>query len=196
MLAMKAAEEGKKDGDYVGVSGDADLTPDRQPHLNIAVVVKKEGELMTVREIRDMSAGKVVSFDMARRIVIGETLLERQEGPDVTNAAAENAISEALGLKVHILDSPDETLKAVAHAKKEVREGRVQNQSAALSREIRGITTIEQWRNASEVARTMVGGVWAQATGRNLVITALDPTVPKWKVRETILRLLEQTPNP
>lgn len=192
MLAMKAAEDAKKDGNYVGLSGDADLTPDKQPHVSVAVVVKKEGEHMTVLEIKDAGSGKTISFEMARRIVISETLLERHEGQAVPNRAAENVISEALGLNVHILDDPDEVLQALAQARSAIRGGKVHGQSDALTEEILGITTMDQWGNASQAARSSVGGLWAEATKRNLVITALESTVPKWKVRETILRLLEQ----
>jgi hypothetical protein len=192
MLAMKGAENGKKDGNYAGLSGDADLTPDKRPHVSVAVVVRKENEQITVLEIKDSSSGKTIPFEMAKRIVISETYLERHEGQAVPNKAAEKIISEALGLNVHILDDPDEALQALAHAKAAIRGGKVHDQSDALTQEILGINTMGQWRDASQAARSLVAGIWAEATKRNLVITALESTVPKWKVRETVLRLLER----
>jgi hypothetical protein len=195
MLAMKGAEDGKKDGNYVGLSGDADLTPNKKPHVTISVVVKQEGPMITVLEIRDVSAGKIIPYAMAKQIVIAETLLERFEGQEIPNKAAEKIIIEASALKVHILEDEDEILQALAHAKEEMAEGRVHGLSDSWAQEIPKINTIDEWRTASQQVRAMIGGLWAPKIGCNMVITAVEPTVPKWKLRETILRILEQNPK-
>ena len=192
MLAVKSAEDGKKDGNYVGVSDDADLTPDKQSHVSISVVLRKEDQQMTVMEIRDLSAGKTIPFEVARRIVIAETLLERFEEQEIPNKAAEKIISEASGLKVHVLEDEDEILQAIAHAKEEVREGRVGSLYDFWVKEIPRINTIAEWRTASPQARAVIGGVWSPKIGCNMIMTAVGPTVPKWKLRETVLRVLEK----
>jgi hypothetical protein len=51
---VTAANETKRDGNHVGMSGDADLTPSKRPHVSISVVVKKEDPVITVYSFSPM----------------------------------------------------------------------------------------------------------------------------------------------
>jgi hypothetical protein len=49
LISLDAARRGQADGEYLGMSGDADQTPEGKPSMVTAVSVSKKGEQLLLR---------------------------------------------------------------------------------------------------------------------------------------------------
>ncbi len=192
MLALDSARKGEKNGNYMGVSGDGDLTPDKKPHVMIVVVVEKLGDKITVLDVSDATTSRKISSTKVEKVLRSETLLDGFEGQEVPTELVADAMTEALGRGVYVLEDTAEIAKAVGRAQQLIREGKFVGLSISVRNEILNVKGATGWENLSSETRSSVGGMWAKEVGSSLVLTPIEPTVPKWRVRELILKLLEQ----
>ena len=103
---------------------------------------------------------------------------------------AVKVIRKVTGVNVHLM-SATEVEKALAHARTELRSGRVRDTPWNVNKEIQDASP-ERWEDLSQEARSTVGGLWAPEGGAELVITSLDPVQPKEKILSMIENLLAQ----
>src|SRR5437588_12464364 len=106
----------------------------------------------------------------------------------VTDAVS--IVGRVTGFRVHLL-LDDEISEALEHARQliaseKVRQGpyNVKNEVVKASR--------EAWIALTPEARSLVGSLWADKTGVDLVVTTLDPVQTKEMILSMIANVLEQ----
>ena len=99
-------------------------------------------------------------------------------------------IARATGLRVHLL-TDDEVLPALEQAKKLITAGRVREGPYEVKNEIVKASK-EAWPDLSPQARSLVGTLWSEKAGADLVVTTLDPVQTKEKILSTIENILTQ----
>ncbi len=79
-------------------------------------------------------------------------------------------------------------MQALAHVKEQIAKGNIKRVPGPLIQEIVRINTVRGWKAASQQARTIIAAEWAAKIGCNVVINGVEPTIPKWSLREASLR--------
>ena len=123
---------------------------------------------------------------------ISSTKKELQEypGEEIPVAEAVPIVARATGLRVHLLRD-DEVFPALEHAKKLIIGERVREGSYELKKEIVKASK-DKWAGLSPQARSIVGTLWSEMAGADLVITTIDPVQTKEKILSIIENFLEQ----
>ena len=116
--------------------------------------------------------------------------LQKYPGNEVAVADAISIIALATGLRVHLLRG-DEVLPALEEAKKLITAGRVREGPYEVKNEIVKASK-ETWPDLSPQARSLVGTLWSEKAGADLVVTTLDPVQTKEKILSTIENILTQ----
>ncbi len=111
-------------------------------------------------------------------------------GTDVPVADAVLIMERATGLKLRLLRL-DEVPRALAHAKKLIKDEKVREGPYEVKKEI--VQASEAvWADLSGEARSLVGSLWAPEVNSDLVITTVDQVQPKEKILDTIANILQQ----
>jgi len=144
MVAVEASKGGK-DGNYVGVSGDADLHGG-VPHLSYAAAIKKQGDSYDILEVKDVINGTTVSPDSIQRMIDAEIEMLNFDGDATPVDAAVQIMDRALSPKFKVvkLDEKDRAA-AIELAKWLLAEGRLKGVPSAVFREIRSIGAAADW---------------------------------------------------
>jgi hypothetical protein len=154
MLALRSAQTGGTDGNFAVASGDADLTPDKQPQLVFIVAVGEKGDQIKVLEIREANTGKVVTSAMAEKIIHSEILIEKYNEVDIPNKQAEAILTDSLGFPVHILGDKSEIDQSLKNAQDELSRNRVPNVPRQIREEILGHKDASNWRELFQQSRS------------------------------------------
>jgi len=116
--------------------------------------------------------------------------LQKYPGNEIPVTDAVSIVARVTGLRVHLLRD-DEISEALEHASQliaseKVRQGpyNVKNEVVKASR--------EAWADLTPGARSLVGTLWADKTGVDLVVTTLDHVQTKEKILSMIANILEQ----
>jgi len=116
--------------------------------------------------------------------------LQKYHGNEIPVTDAVSIVARVTGLRVHLLRD-DEISEALEHASQliaseKVRQGpyNVKNEVVKASR--------EAWADLTPEARSLVGTLWADKIGVDLVVTTLDPVQTKEKILSMIANILEQ----
>ena len=116
--------------------------------------------------------------------------LQKYPGNEIPVSDAVSIVARVTGLRVHLLRD-DEIPEALEHtgrliASEKVRQGpyNVKNEIVKASR--------EAWADLTPEARSLVGTLWADKIGVDLVVTTLDPVQTKEKILSMIANILEQ----
>src|SRR6266702_1233445 len=116
--------------------------------------------------------------------------LQKYQGNEIPVSDAVSIVARVTGLRVHLLRD-DEISEALEHARQliaseKVRQGpyNVKNEVVKASR--------EAWADLTPEARSLVGTLWADKTGVDLVVTTLDHVQTKEKILSMIANILEQ----
>lgn len=115
--------------------------------------------------------------------------LQEYPGEEIRVADAIPIVARATGLKVHLLRD-DEVFPALEHAKKLIIGERVREGSYELKKEIVNASK-DKWARLSPQARSLVGTLWSEMAGADLVITTIDPVQTKEKILSIIESFLE-----
>ena len=116
--------------------------------------------------------------------------LQKYPGDEIPVIDAVSIVARVTGLRVHLLRE-DEISEALEYARQlitseKVRQGpyNVKNEVVKASR--------EAWADLTPEARSLVGTLWAEKTGVDLVVTTLDHVQTKEKILSMIANILEQ----
>ena len=119
-----------------------------------------------------------------------ERELQKYPGNEIPVTDAVSIVARVTGLRVHLLRD-DEISQALEHARQliaseKVRQGpyNVKNEVVKASR--------EAWAGLTPLARSLVGTLWAEKTGVDLMVTTLDSVQTKEKILSMIANILEQ----
>jgi uncharacterized protein with FMN-binding domain len=196
MLALHAAREGKKDGNYIGISGDAELHHG-VPHLSYAVVMQKLGGKYNILEVSDVTTGQALTPGTIQRIIDADTELEKFAGNSVPIDVAVIIMNRAIPeINVVKLDDHDRNA-TIDYAKKMINEKKLQGVPPNTVKQILGVKNDQDWVNLPSEVRSVIGMAWAMKIGkRTVVITHVEESIPKWKVREFITFTLYKTELP
>jgi len=119
-----------------------------------------------------------------------ERELQKYPGNEIPVIDAVSIVARVTGLRVHLFRE-DEISEALEYARQlitseKVRQGpyNVKNELVKASR--------EAWAHLTPGARSLVGTLWADKIGVDLVVTTLDPVQTKEKILSMIANILEQ----
>ena len=115
--------------------------------------------------------------------------LQEYPGEEIPVADAVPIVARATGLRVHLLGD-DEVFPALEHAKKLIVEEKVREGPYEIKKEIAKASK-EKWASLSPQARSLVGTLWSEMAGADLVITTIDPVQTKEKILSIIENFLE-----
>ena len=119
-----------------------------------------------------------------------ERELQKYHGNEIPVSDAVSIVARVTGLRVHLLRD-DEISEALEYARRliasdKVRQGPYNGKSEVVK------TSREAWADLTSEARSLVGTLWAEKTGVDLVVTTLDPVQTKEKILSMIANILEQ----
>jgi hypothetical protein len=116
--------------------------------------------------------------------------LQKYRGDEVPVADAVSIVARATGLRVHLLEE-NEVSPALEHAKKLITAGKVREGPYEAKNEIVRASR-ESWTDLSSQARSLVGTLWSEKAGADIVVTTLDPVQTKEKILSLIENILVQ----
>ena len=116
--------------------------------------------------------------------------LQKYPGDEIPVADAVSIVARVTGLRVHLLRD-DEISEALEYAKQLIASEKVRQGPYDVKNEIVKATK-EAWADLTPLARSLVGTLWADKTGVDLVVTTLDPVQTKEKILSMIANILEQ----
>ena len=127
---------------------------------------------------------------MDGELLNAERELQKYPGNEIPVTDAVSIVARVTGLRVHLLrdDEISEALEYARHliTSEKVRQGpyNVKNEIVKASK--------EAWADLTPEARSLVGTLWAEKTGVDLVVTTLDHLQTKEKILSMIANILEQ----
>ena len=116
--------------------------------------------------------------------------LQKYPGDEILVIDAVSIVARVTGLRVHLLRD-DEISEALEYAKQLIASEKVRQGPYDVKNEIVKATK-EAWADLTPLARSLVGTLWADKTGVDLVGTTLDPVQTKEKILSMIANILEQ----
>ena len=185
-LALRAAEDGKKDGNYMGVSGDAEQHHG-VPHMLYSVVLQKLGQRYNILNVTDLMTGRTVILQIIHRIITAEIELEKFSGDNVPIDAAIGIADEAIpDMVVMKLDAKNRNA-AMDYAKEMIRQKKLVGIPKDVVQRLLSTKNTSEWVKLPSEVRLAIGVAWGTKMGKStFVITHIEEDIPKWKVRELI----------
>jgi len=116
--------------------------------------------------------------------------LQKYPGSEIRVADAVSIVARVIGIRVHLLRD-DEISEALDYARQLIMSEKVLHGPYSVKNEIVKASR-EAWSDLSPPARSLIGSVWADKAGVDLVVTTLDPIQTKGKILHMIANLLEQ----
>ena len=116
--------------------------------------------------------------------------LQRYHGNEIPVIDAVSIVARVTGLRVHLL-WVDEIPEALEHARQLITSEKVRQGPYNVKNEVVK-ASMESWTDLTPEARSLVGTLWAEKTGVDLVVTTLDPVQSKEKILSLISNMLEQ----
>jgi hypothetical protein len=116
--------------------------------------------------------------------------LQKYPGDEISVVDAVPIMAHVTGLRVHLLRD-DEISQALEHARQLIISGNVRRGPYNIKSEIVKASR-ETWADLTAPARSLVGSLWAETAGTDVVMTAVDPVQSKEKILSMIADLLEQ----
>ena len=116
--------------------------------------------------------------------------LQKYPGNEIPVSDAVSILAQVTGLRVHLLRD-DEISEALEHARRLIASEKVRHGSYNVKNEVVKASK-GAWADLTPLARSLVGTLWAEKTGVDLVVTTLDPVQTKEKILSMIANILEQ----
>jgi hypothetical protein len=116
--------------------------------------------------------------------------LEKYPGDEIPVTDAVPIMARVTGLTVHLLRE-DEISPALEHARQLIISGNVRRGPYNIKSEIVKASR-DTWADLTAPARSLVGSLWAETAGADVVMTAVDALQSKEKILSMIADLLEQ----
>jgi hypothetical protein len=118
-----------------------------------------------------------------------ERELQKYPGNEIPVTDAVSIVARVTGLRVHLLRD-DEISEALEYARQLIASEKVRQGLYSVKSEVVKASR-EAWTDLTPLARSLVGTLWADKTGVDLVVTTLDPVQTKEKILSMISNMLE-----
>ena len=119
-----------------------------------------------------------------------ERELQKYHGNEIPVSDAVSIVARVTGLRVHLLRD-EEISEALEYARGLVASEKVQHGPYNVKNEVVKASR-EAWADLTPGARSLLGTLWAEKTGVDLVVTTIDPVQTKEKILSMIANILEQ----
>jgi len=116
--------------------------------------------------------------------------LQKYPGNEIPVIDAVPIVARVTGLGVHLLRD-DEISEALEYARQLIASEKVRQGPYSVKSEVVKVSR-EAWADLTSEARSLVGTLWAEKTGVDLVVTTLDHVQTKEKILSMIANILEQ----
>ena len=116
--------------------------------------------------------------------------LQKYPGNEIPVTDAVSIVARVTGLRVHLLRD-DEISQALEYARQLIASEKVLQGPYDVKNEVVKASR-EAWADLTSEARSLVGTLWADKIGVDLVVTTLDPVQTKEKILSMIANILEQ----
>ena len=116
--------------------------------------------------------------------------LQKYPGNEIPVIDAVPIVARVTGLGVHLLRD-DEISQALEYARQLIASEKVLQGPYDVKNEVVKASR-EAWADLTSEARSLVGTLWADKIGVDLVVTTLDPVQTKEKILSMIANILEQ----
>ena len=116
--------------------------------------------------------------------------LQKYPGNEIPVTDAVSIVARVTGLRVHLLRD-DEISEALEYARQLIASEKVLQGPYDVKNEVVKASR-EAWADLTSEARSLVGTLWADKIGVDLVVTTLDPVQTKEKILSMIANILEQ----
>ena len=116
--------------------------------------------------------------------------LQKYPGNEIPVTDAVSIVARVTGLRVHLLRD-DEISEALEYARQLIASEKVRQGPYNVKSEVVKASK-EAWADLTPEARSLVGTLWAEKTGVDLVVTTLDHVQTKEKILSMIANILEQ----
>ena len=116
--------------------------------------------------------------------------LQKYPGNEIPVSDAVSIVARVTGLRVHLLRD-DEISQALEYARQLIASEKVRQGPYDVKNEVVKASR-EAWADLTSEARSLVGTLWADKIGVDLVVTTLDPVQSKEKILSMIANILEQ----
>ncbi len=193
MMAMSLAKEKGKEGENVAaLSTDENQTYEGKPIMMFNVIATMKSGICEIINITDLSHPEVkFTQDMIEKIIRTETILEREQGKDITFSVSIEAMN-AIGIKtkmIRMAEIPD----AIRMTKEMMKDGHFQGVPKETREQILAIRGSEEWGDLDTIVRTMIisGYGMKKYPEYNSHVTPAEK-YRKFKIRQSILFALEK----
>ena len=116
--------------------------------------------------------------------------LQKYHGDEIPVTDAVSIVARVTGLRVHLLRD-DEISEASEYARQLITSEKVRHGPYDVKNEVVKASR-EAWTALTPEAGSLIGTLWAEKTGIDLVVTTLDPIQTKEKILSLIASILEQ----
>jgi len=116
--------------------------------------------------------------------------LQKYHGNEIPVTDAVSIVARVTRLRVHLLRD-DEISEALEYASQLIASEKVRQGPYDVKSEVVKASR-EAWAGLTPLARSLVGTLWAEKTGVDLVVTTLDYVQTKEKILSMIANILEQ----
>ena len=127
---------------------------------------------------------------MGSELSSAKRALQKYPGEEIPVNYAVSIVARVAGLRVHLLRD-DEISQALEYASQLIASEKVRQGPYDVKNEVVKASR-EAWADLTSEARSLVGTLWADKIGVDLVVTTLDPVQTKEKILSMIANILEQ----
>ncbi len=197
MLGLKSAEEMQKDGNYAGMSGDAEFTEDGNPTMITNAIVSKKDSMFTIEKVAIGIGNHLDEYDMTdemiEKIFKADMLISKHPTNDVPIEIIHQSFA-AIHLKLKKFPKKFNE-QAVQYTKTLSEKGELQGKLPDDI--IEGIKKAEnsKWDDLDPIIRLQIAMLYSIKIGMlsptEFLITGYEDTIPKHIIRRNTYIMLK-----
>ena len=183
--------QGKEDGNYAGVSRDADLTKSGEPQMLTFVGINKKDGITTIEKIMINGNEFSVNDKVIEQIMKTETVIDAHPGKEIPLEKMHQALAK-IGLKMRKLRD-NEIQPAIDNALSMMdSDWKIEGITEEIIEQIKSVTK-QNWENADPNIRAMISSFYGRHIIKDedtIVMSGPYDPIEKFKVRGMIYQML------
>lgn len=195
LLAFNAANSNDKDGNFMGVSGDAEEAYDEKPMMSTVAIVAKKDDKFSVEKIvimTDENDEYNISDKIIEKIIDTEMVIERFKGKEMPLEAVHEAFSK-IGIKLRKLKD-EEIEKAIEFSKDMIKQNKIKGMPEEIIPKILSATK-DNWEDLDPLVRSVISSGYGSTLPieeNQIVMSGYVDPMRKFKVRGLIYQILKR----
>jgi len=187
-IATSGIQKKSKDGNYYGMSGDADQTYNGKPMMIATAIVSKKDDIIKIEKIIINDKQYDINDKIIHQILETEIVIERHSGKEIPLEKMHEAYSK-IGMKVRKLKD-SEVESALTGISTLIDQGKLKGISDEMISKIKSATK-DNWEELDPIVRSIIasGMPKLEPEKNTMIMTGYIDPIPKFKVRG----LLHQT---